>query len=235
MDFDILHEDNHILVAVKPQNLPTQADSSGDADFLSLLKDYLKQKYDKPGNVFLGLVHRLDRPTGGVMVFAKTSKAAERLCQAIREGDFEKEYLAVTVGCPKEPKAQLTHYLKKNPLTNVVSVVPSATEGAKRADLVYEVLETKGRVSLLKVRLLSGRSHQIRVQMAHIGCPVFGDVKYKGDIARGYPLALWAEKLAFTHPVTKERMVFLAYPPEEKEPGKRFELSNHILIRRSEL
>ena len=130
MDFDILHEDNHILVAVKPQNLPTQADSSGDADFLSLLKDYLKQKYDKPGNVFLGLVHRLDRPTGGVMVFAKTSKAAERLCQAIREGDFEKEYLAVTVGCPKEPKAQLTHYLKKNPLTNVVSVVPSATEGA---------------------------------------------------------------------------------------------------------
>ncbi len=235
MDFDILHEDNHILVAVKPQNLPTQADSSGDADFLSLLKDYLKQKYDKPGNVFLGLVHRLDRPTGGVMVFAKTSKAAERLCQAIREGDFEKEYLAVTVGCPKEPKAQLTHYLKKNPLTNVVSVVPSATEGAKRADLVYEVLETKGRVSLLKVRLLSGRSHQIRVQMAHIGCPVFGDVKYKGDIARGYPLALWAEKLAFTHPVTKERMVFLAYPPEEKEPWKRFELSNHILIRRSEL
>ena len=235
MDVDILHEDNHILVAVKPQNLPTQADSSGDADFLSLLKDYLKQKYDKPGNVFLGLVHRLDRPTGGVMVFAKTSKAAERLCQAIREGDFEKEYLAVTVGCPKEPKAQLTHYLKKNPLTNVVSVVPSATEGAKRADLVYEVLETKGRVSLLKVRLLSGRSHQIRVQMAHIGCPVFGDVKYKGDIARGYPLALWAEKLAFTHPVTKERMVFLAYPPEEKEPWKRFELSNHILIRRSEL
>lgn len=235
MDFDILHEDNHILVAVKPQNLPTQADSSGDADFLSLLKDYLKQKYDKPGNVFLGLVHRLDRPTGGVMVFAKTSKAAERLCQAIREGDFEKEYLAVTVGCPKEPKAQLTHYLKKNPLTNVVSVVPSATEGAKRADLLYEVLETKGRVSLLKVRLLSGRSHQIRVQMAHIGCPVFGDVKYKGDIARGYPLALWAEKLAFTHPVTKERMVFLAYPPEEKEPWKRFELSNHILIRRSEL
>ena len=235
MDFDILHEDNHILVAVKPQNLPTQADASGDADFLSLLKDYLKQKYDKPGNVFLGLVHRLDRPTGGVMVFAKTSKAAERLCQAIREGDFEKEYLAVTVGCPKEPKAQLTHYLKKNPLTNVVSVVPSATEGAKRADLVYEVLETKGRVSLLKVRLLSGRSHQIRVQMAHIGCPVFGDVKYKGDIARGYPLALWAEKLAFTHPVTKERMVFLAYPPEEKDPWKRFELSNHILIRRSEL
>ena len=230
MDFDILHEDNHILVAVKPQNLPTQADSSGDADFLSLLKDYLKQKYDKQGNVFLGLVHRLDRPTGGVMVFAKTSKAAERLCQAIREGDFEKEYLAVTVGCPKEPKAQLTHYLKKNPLTNVVSVVPSATEGAKRADLLYEVLETKGRVSLL-----SGRSHQIRVQMAHIGCPVFGDVKYKGDIARGYPLALWAEKLAFTHPVTKERMVFLAYPPEEKEPWKRFELSNHILIRRSEL
>lgn len=235
MDFDILHEDNHILVAVKPQNLPTQADASGDADFLNLLKDYLKQKYEKPGNVYLGLVHRLDRPTGGVMVFAKTSKAAERLCQAIREGDFEKEYLAVTVGCPREPKAQLTHYLKKNPLTNVVSVVPSATEGAKRADLLYEVLESKGPVSLLKVRLLSGRSHQIRVQMAHIGCPVFGDVKYRGDIARGYPLALWAEKLAFTHPVSRERMVFIAYPPEEKEPWKRFELSSHILIKRSQL
>ena len=139
------------------------------------------------------------------------------------------------MGCPREPKAQLTHYLKKNPLTNVVSVVPSATEGAKRADLLYEVLESKGPVSLLKVRLLSGRSHQIRVQMAHIGCPVFGDVKYKGDIARGYPLALWAEKLAFTHPVSRERMVFIAYPPEEKEPWKRFELSSHILIKRSQL
>ncbi len=226
----ILHEDNHILVVAKPQNIPVQQDSSGDADLLTLLKGYLKQEYDKPGNVYLGLVHRLDRPTGGVMVFAKTSKAAARLSEGLKSGDFEKEYLAVTVGTPREEKANLVHYLKKNSITNTVYVVPQATDGARRAELNYRVLESKPPVSLLSISLITGRGHQIRVQLSHIRCPVFGDVRYKGDIAKGYNLALWAKSLKLTHPVTQERMVFIAWPPETDEPWKHFDIERHMRI-----
>ena len=232
MDWEqtILFEDNHILAAVKPQNMPAQEDASGDPDFLNALKGYLKEKYQKPGNVFLGLVHRLDRPTGGVMVFAKTSKAAARLSAAIREGDMEKEYLAVTVKKPPEERAHLVHYLKKNTINNTVYVVPQTTAEAKRAELIYTFLQSAPPVHLLKVELLSGRSPQIRVQLSHIGCPIFGDLRYGGAIAKGYNLALWACKLKFTHPVTGDRMVFVAYPPEEEEPWKRFDLPRFLKI-----
>jgi len=229
-DLQIMHEDNHILVAVKPQNMPSQADGSKDEDFHSFLKGYIKQKYDKPGNVYLGLVHRLDRPTGGVMVFAKTSKAAGRLSEALREGEFEKEYLAVTVKRPKDAAARLVHYLKKNDVTNTVYAVPSATTGAKRAELYYRVLEEQPHVTLLKVEPQTGRGHQIRVQMKEIGCPVFGDVRYGGDIAKGYNLALWASVLRFTHPVTDEYMVFISFPPEAAEPWKRFDVDRHLRL-----
>lgn len=230
-DLQILHEDNHILVVVKPFNIPVQADSSGDLDFLNILKGYLKEKYNKEGDAYLGLVHRLDRPTGGVMVFAKTTKAASRLSEAMRGGDIEKMYLAVVVGVPQEEKAVLVHYLKKNPITNNVHIVPSATTDAKRAELEYKLLEkVPGNVSLLSVSLYTGRSHQIRVQMKAIGCPVFGDVKYGGDIAKGYNLALFSARLAFLHPVTKERMIFIAYPPSGIEPWKRFDIDRHLLI-----
>jgi len=228
-DVTILYEDNSVLVVVKPQNIPSQADESGDVDLLTLLKGYIKEKYNKPGEVYLGLVHRLDRPTGGVMVFAKNSKSAARLSQQIIGGEMQKTYLATLLNCPKEKKGVLEHYLKKNALTNNVYVATFGTVGAKRAELSYKVLENyKDVVSLVEVELATGRSHQIRVQFSAIGCPVFGDVRYGGDaLAKGHNLALWAYKLAFDHPITKERMVFVAYPPE-KEPWTRFDLAKHV-------
>ena len=155
-DINIVYEDNHLLVAVKPVGVPAQADESGAADMLTLLKDYLKVTYNKPGEAYLGLVHRLDRPTGGVMVFAKTSKAAARLTQSMKDGLFEKTYLCVTCGVPKERSGDLTHYLKKNERTNNVSIVPMLTQGAKKAELHYDVLDDKQGFALVKVRLSTG-------------------------------------------------------------------------------
>jgi putative pseudouridylate synthase len=226
-DVAVLHEDNSILVVVKPQNIPSQADASGDLDLLTLLKDYIKNKYDKPGNVYLGLVHRLDRPTGGVMVFAKNSKAAERLSKQIVDGEMTKTYLTTVVGTPKQRKDTLVNYLKKNSLTNTVYVATFGDHDAKRAELSYEVLDSDEHLSLVKVQLGTGRSHQIRVQMSAINCPVYGDARYGGNIVRGQNLALWAYKLELTHPVTKERMVFVAYPPDS-EPWKRFDIKSHV-------
>lgn len=227
---EIIYEDNHLLVVKKPQNMPVQEDISGDKDLLNYLKEDLKERYGKPGNVYLGLVHRLDRPTGGVMVFAKTSKAAARLSQQIRDGEFEKKYLTVVVGRPKEESATLVHYLKKNTVNNSVYLCSAATEGAKRAELDYNLLETQGPVSLVKVLLKTGRGHQIRVQMQAIGNPVFGDVKYGGDLAKGYNMALWAAELRFEHPTTGDKMVFISYPPEDAEPWKRFDLARHLAV-----
>lgn len=229
-DVKILHEDNSVLVVVKPQNIPSQADSSGDLDLLTLLKQYIKEKYNKPGNVYLGLVHRLDRPTGGVMVFAKNSKAAERLSKQIVDGDMSKFYLTTVVGSPKETTATLVHYLKKNALTNNVYVATFGDHNAKRAELSYNVLETNGAISLCKVQLGTGRSHQIRVQMSAIGTPVFGDVRYGGDsLMKGSNLALWAYRLEFNHPVSKERMVFVAYPPQIA-PWTTFDIKKHVEV-----
>lgn len=222
---EVLYEDNHIIVVVKPQNIPTQADVSGDMDMLTMVKDYVKEKYNKPGNVYIGLVHRLDRPTGGVMVFARTSKAADRLCEQMREGNFGKRYLAVVLNKPREKRLKLINYLAQNPRTNVVQVVPELTSNARRAELEYEVLDEKEKVSLVDVKLLTGRKHQIRVQMKNIGCPVYGDVKYGGDkLAKGHNLALWAYELKFVHPTTQENMTFKVYPPEDKVPWSVFNL-----------
>ncbi len=227
-DVTILHEDNSVLVVVKPQNIPSQGDSSGDKDLLTLLKEYIKEKYNKPGNVYLGLVHRLDRPTGGVMVFAKNSKSAERLSAQIVQGEMTKQYLATVINCPKDKNATLVNYLKKNALTNTVYVATFGDHNAKRAELSYNLLETDSNaLSLVKVQLGTGRSHQIRVQFSAIGCPVYGDMRYGGDVVRGANLALWAYRLEFNHPVTKERMVFVAYPPQT-EPWTRFNLAKHI-------
>lgn len=227
-DVAILYEDNSVLVVVKPQNIPSQADASGDLDMLTLLKQYVKEKYNKPGNVYLGLVHRLDRPTGGVMVFAKNSKAAERLSKQIAEGEMNKYYLTTVLGAPKEKKGTLVNYLKKNSLTNTVYVATFGDHNAKRAELSYELLESQNDVSLIKVQLGTGRSHQIRVQFSAINCPVFGDARYGGDVlVKGCNLALWAFKLEFSHPISQNRMVFVAYPPEI-EPWARFDVAKHV-------
>ena len=222
---DIVYEDNHLLVVIKPQNVPSQKDSSNDLDLLTECKQYLKEKYNKPGEAYCGLVHRLDRPTGGLMVFAKTSKCAERLSKQIKDGDMKKTYLAVVVGHPKYATYHLVNYLKKDEQTNVVRVVPELETGAKRAEMVYKVLDSNEKLSLVECNLMTGRSHQIRVQMATIGCPVFGDVKYKGDIVSGWNLALWSFKLSFEHPVTKKTMNFVCYPPKDDMPWKYFNFS----------
>ena len=224
-ELNVVYEDNHIIVVIKPQNIPTQEDESHDKDLLTMVKEYIKVKENKPGNVFVGLVHRLDRPTGGIMVFAKTSKAASRLTQEMHTGDFKKRYLTVVVGKLREKRAKLVNYLLKNARTNTVQVVPELTTNAKRAELDYIVLDEKEKVSLLDVNLATGRSHQIRVQLKNIGCPVYGDVKYGGDkLAKGHNLALWAYELKFVHPTTKENMTFKCYPPEDITPWNVFDL-----------
>lgn len=217
-DVPILYEDNHLLVVCKPQNIPTQADKTGDLDLLTMLKQYIKERDKKTGNVYLGLVHRLDRVTGGVMVFAKTSKAAARLCEQISTSQTEKRYLTVLLGKrPNQDKGQLVNYLKKNVLTNTVYVSTVGTEGAKKAVLDYQVLDVLEDLVLVKVQLETGRSHQIRVQFAANGSPVWGDVRYGGDkySHKGDNIALWAYELIFAHPTLDKRMVFVAYPPEQ--------------------
>lgn len=225
---EILFEDNHILVVLKEQNLASCPDESGDENLLDLLKDYLKRTYDKPGNVYLGLVHRLDRPTGGVMVFAKTSKAAGRLSEQMKTGDFEKRYLTVLNGAPSPESGKLVNYLKKNTINNMVYLSTEGTDGAKYAALDYRVLEKRGALALTEVKLHTGRSHQIRVQFAGIAHPVYGDMRYGGEFAIKGRLALWAYSLAFTHPVTKERMRFLSEPPADETPWKFFSLSEFV-------
>lgn len=229
-DINIVYEDNHLLVVVKPQNLPCCEDSTGDPDLLSLMKIYLKEKYDKKGEAFLGLVHRLDRPTGGVMVYAKTSKAAARLSEEIKDGDMEKKYFTVVYGAPKEAQNELIHYLLKDTNNNIVYSVPMATEGAQKAILLYKVLESKNNLSLVEVRLKTGRSHQIRVQMATIGTPLYGDQKYSNGKAELGNLALWATELKFIHPVTKEKLMFRVYPPETETPWKYFDINRFLTI-----
>ena len=229
-ELTILHEDNHIIVVLKPQNVPCCEDESKDKDLLNMIKDYIKETYHKTGNVYLGLVHRLDRPTGGIMVFAKSSKAAARLSEQMKNGDFEKKYYAVTVGRPREDKATLVNYLKKNAVNNMVYVSSPTVEGSKRAELEYNLLENEDGLSLLDVKLRTGRSHQIRVQLNAIGCPLYGDMRYGGEKAKKGYLALWAYYLSFSHPVSKERMVFRVQPPVDVSPWNKFDTEKSVTI-----
>lgn len=210
----VLFEDNHLLVAVKPANMLSQADDTGDMDLLTWLKEDLKRRHAKPGNVFLGLVHRLDRPVGGVMVFAKTSKAASRLSDQVRTRLMRKTYRAVVRGNPGEG-GELRHFLLKDGRTNTVRVAEPGTPGAKEAVLRYRTVAGGRTCSLVEIDLLTGRPHQIRVQLAAAGAPLYGDQKY-GPAADGRPgeaIALWAVALRFEHPTRKEAMTFESAPP----------------------
>lgn len=227
---DILYEDNHVIVVLKPQNVPSQADESGDKDMLTMVKEYIKEKYNKPGNVYVGLVHRLDRPTGGVMVFAKTSKAAARLTEQFKNKEAEKTYFAVVCGTLKAKQTKLVNYLLKDEKNNIVKVVPMATTGAKRAELDYTVLEEKDGFSLLKVKLETGRGHQIRVQLSTIGNPIYGDQKYGKDMPKAN-LNLFAVELKFKHPITGDTMVFRAYPPENLKAWNLFDLEKYLSLK----
>ncbi len=197
----ILYEDNHLLVVLKPVNMPTCEDESKDLDLLTYLKDYLKEKYNKPGNVYLGLVHRLDRPVSGVMVFAKTSKCAARLSEQIRKKLLKKEYHAIVYGKIKSGKYE--DKISKNSSKNISYI---SKEG-KEAILYYECIKSIKDYSLVKIKLVTGRSHQIRVQMSHHGNPLVGDLKY-GQCKLKIPVCLFSNKLEFEHPISKEIMTF---------------------------
>ena len=206
-DINILYEDNHLLVVKKPANLPTCLDSSCDKDLLSLMKEYIKEKYQKPGNVYLGLVHRLDRPTEGIIAFAKTSKAADRLNKQINNKEFKKIYYAVVEGIP-QAKDTFKDYLYKNETTNT-SYITDEKRG-KLAILEYEVIKTVNNLSLVKINLLTGRHHQIRAQFASRNYPLYGDHRYNQNYINDNQvnLALVAKELSFYHPVTKELLNF---------------------------
>lgn len=221
MEISVLYEDNHLLIVKKPVNIPVQADRSGDKDFLSMLKQDLKYRYQKPGNVFLGLVHRLDRPVGGVMVFAKTSKAASRMSDLIRRQEIERRYLTVVRGAPAKVQAKLKHHLIKNPRENKVYTTSAHHKKAKMAMLDYKTVAKNEELSLLSVRLHTGRPHQIRVQLSANGTPIYGDQKYGQNVNRsGQQIALWAHSLRFEHPVKKEIIEVHSPPPEEQHPWR---------------
>lgn len=209
----VLYEDNHIIVVEKPPNIPSQGDKTNDENMLDIIKGYIKEKYNKPGNVYVGLVHRLDRPVGGVMVFAKTSKAASRLSEQVRNKIFKKEYLAIVDGKLENKLGTLEDYLLKNEKNNMSKVVPENTKNAKYAKLDYEVLKYDSDINLsvLKVLLHTGRHHQIRVQLANCGHSICGDQKY-GTRGRGKQISLWAYSLTIVHPITKEEMKFEDVP-----------------------
>ena len=210
---NVLYEDNHIIVVEKPVNVPSQGDKTGDLDMITMIKKYLKEKYNKPGEVYLGLVHRLDRPTGGVMVFAKTSKAASRLSEQIRNNEIHKKYLAIVDGKMEEEKGHFEDYLYKNEKTNTSRIAKPNEKNAKFASLDYEVIKYNKEInmSVVKVDLQTGRHHQIRVQFASRGHSLSGDQKY-GTRGRGKQLALWAYSLSFTHPTIKEKLEFQVEP-----------------------
>jgi 23S rRNA pseudouridine1911/1915/1917 synthase len=211
----IIYEDNHLLIVEKPVNVLSQSDDTGDPDLLSILKQDIKERYNKPGEVYLGLVHRLDRPVGGIMVFAKTSKSASRLSEQIRQKEFKKTYLAVVHGVPEIKSNRLIHHLIKDSVTNTVAVVNKGVEGSKEAILDYEVLESKERYSLVRIGLQTGRSHQIRVQFASFGHALYGDQKYGAQYNKtGQQIALWAVKVCFTHPTLKQELAFKCLPPD---------------------
>lgn len=205
----ILYEDNHLLVVEKPCNIPMQADSSGDPDLLSEAKAYIKEKYHKPGEVYLGLVHRLDRPVGGVCVFARTSKAASRLSEAIRTHQFHKKYLAVVSDRDLPESGTLEDRLLKDHRRNTTRV----DEKGKPSALNYRVLKRKDGLALVEIELLTGRSHQIRVQFSSRGWPLYGDQRYNPDARAGQQIALWSHELKFPHPVRTEEMIFRSENP----------------------
>ncbi len=226
----VLYEDNHIIVVEKIVNIPSQADKTEDKDMLTIIKEYLKEKYDKPGNVYLGLVHRLDRPVGGVMVFAKTSKAASRLSEQVRNKTLKKTYLAIVNGKMEKTKDTLEDYLWKDQKNNTSYVVRENKKNSKKASLDYEVLkyDEKENVSVLKINLHTGRHHQIRVQLSSRGHSIIGDGKYHGRESNKN-LCLWAYRLEIEHPTTKEKMKFEDLPEKIGmwEQLKELDLDNY--------
>lgn len=205
MELKVLYEDNHLIAVYKPAGILVQEDKTGDPSLLDQVKYFLKNKYHKPGKVFLGLIHRLDRPVSGVILFAKTSKGAARLSEQFRRHEVEKVYHALVIGKPERGSATLVHYLLKDKEVNKVSVSDEQVEDGLRAELSYTTVETNGKFSILKIQLGTGRPHQIRSQLAAIGHPIVGDVKYGAPPSEFKSLCLMATSLTFTTATSEER------------------------------
>lgn len=211
----ILYEDNHVIVAIKPPNLLTQSDATGDESLLDQIKEYVKETYNKPGEAYIGLVHRMDRPVGGLLCFARTSKAASRLSEQVRVHELNRQYVCIVEG---DAPDQFTYvdYLVKDEEHNKVAVLPSYLKmKGKEAILHGRTVARRDGLSLVAIQLETGRAHQIRVQMQHHGYPLWGDNRY-GNGKRGQQIALWGFRLSFEHPISKERMLFIAPTPETK-------------------
>ena len=216
MNPDILFEDNHLLIINKKSGELAQGDETGDIPLVDSLKEFIKKRDQKPGNVFLGLVHRLDRPTSGILLFAKTSKALTRMNEAFQKRTIDKIYRAIVQGEPPKESDRLVNYLRKNPKNNKTTVFNKPTENAKEAILEYRWAGSLDKYILLEIKLFTGRSHQIRAQLSAINCPIKGDLKYGAK--RSNPdgsISLHAYKLTFTHPVSKEEITIIAPPPKD--------------------
>lgn len=212
---EILFEDNHLIAAFKKPSDLSQSDKTGDRSLDKEIKKYIAEKYRKPGDVFLGIVHRLDRPVSGVILYARTSKALERLNEMFRTGDVVKTYLAIVKERPPEDQAAISHFLKKNEKQNKTYVYDNEVKGSKKASLTYRLAGRSDRYYLLEIILHSGRHHQIRAQLAAIGCPVKGDLKYGYSRSnKDGSISLMARRLEFIHPVKKEKVVITSPFPE---------------------
>lgn len=225
--FHVLYEDNHLIIVNKAAGVLVQGDETGDKTLADYVKDYIKVKYEKPGDVFLGVVHRLDRPVSGIVVLARTSKALERMNELFRRRDIQKTYWAVVGKKPAVSKGKLVHWLVKDETRNVVKAYDYEVAGSQKAELTYQYVGQINKHHLIEVNPITGRPHQIRVQLASMGCPIRGDVKY------GYPKAnsdgninLHARRLYFVHPVKKEPMICKAPVPENGFWEEFLELEN---------
>lgn len=213
----VIYEDNHIIIVSKRSGEIVQGDKTGDKTLADDVKQYIKEKYAKPGNVFLGVVHRLDRPVWGLVVFAKTSKALSRLNDMFRTGDVHKTYWAITQNCPAEPEATLTDWIRRNEKQNKSYAYSREVPDSKKAVLHYKVIGRSDNYTLVEVNLMTGRHHQIRCQLANIGCPIKGDLKY--GARRSNPdgsISLLARKIEFVHPVSKEKIYAEAPLPDDR-------------------
>ena len=215
-NIQILFEDNHIIIVNKRAGDITQGDKTGDKPLSEVVKEYIKKKYNKPGNVYLGVVHRLDRPTSGIIIFAKTSKSLERLNKMLRDKTIHKTYWAIVKNQPKKEQDTLINFLKKNPKNNKSSVYPRESEGGKKAILHYQLLKILDHYSLVEILVETGRHNQIRAQLAAIGSPIKGDLKYGFDRSnKDGSIHLHARKIEFIHPVSKEEIHVNAPLPKE--------------------
>lgn len=214
---NVVYEDNHIIIVNKKSGEIVQGDKTGDTPLSDTVKDYIKAKYDKPGNVFLGVVHRLDRPVSGLVVFARTSKALTRLNEMFRKGEVEKTYWAITVNKPEADEGEVVSWLVRNERQNKSYAYDREVPGSKKAVLRYRVIGHSDRYHLVEVRLLTGRHHQIRCQLAHIGCPIKGDLKYGAP--RSNPdgsISLLSRKVHLVHPVSKLDITVEAPLPDDR-------------------